>query len=193
MYRREQAALEYEAKQEFISLKEIQWPEQQSRPDSPDDDLTDMLTHLNISPQKRDTTLTAENLLNGIPAGCTVVSIHLSESKEHFVLSKVHTQGCVVVRLPLLKHPPEADEEPFTFENALAELMDIVNLNNETAQAAKDVPDRQTKEAWWTARKELDARLALFLQNMETCWIGGFTVMPLGTTLIIGHVPRILP
>jgi Peptidase family C50 len=193
MYRREQAALEYEAKQKFISLKEIQWPEQQSRPGSPDEDLTDLLTHLNLSPQKRDTTLTAENLLHGIPAGCTVVSIHLSESKEHFVLSKVHTQGCVVVRLPLLKHPSDADEEPFTFENALAELTNIINLNNETAQAAKDVPDRQAKEAWWTARKELDARLALFLQNMEACWIGGFTVMPLGTTLIVGHVPRILP
>ena len=191
MYRREQAALEYEAKQDYISIKEIQWPEQQSRHDCPDEDLRDMLTNLKLSPRKRDKTLTAENLLHGIPAGCTVVSIHLSESKEHFVLSKVHTQGCIVVRLPLLKHPPEADEEPFTFENALAELTDIISLNNETAQAAKDVPDRQAKENWWTSRKELDARLALFLQNMETCWIGGFTVTSLGTTLIIGHVSRV--
>jgi separase len=141
-----------------------------------------MLTGLNIS-QNRETTLTAENLLHGIPAGCTVVSIHLSESKEHFVLSKVHTQGCVVVRLPLLKHPPEADEEAFTFENALVELNDIINLNNSTAQAAKDVPDRKAKEAWWTTRRELDAQLALFLQNMETCWIGGFTVLFLGSTV----------
>src|SRR5271168_738093 len=181
MYRREQAALEYEARQEFISLKEIQWPEQQSRPDSPDEDLTDMLTHLNLSPQKRDMTLTAESLLHGIPAGCTVVSIHLSESKEHFVLSKVHTQGCVVVRLPLLKYPPEADEEPFTFDSALAELTEIIELNNESAQAAKDVPDREAKEVWWNTRKELDCRLALFLQNMESCWIGGFTVQSIAS------------
>ena len=176
MYGREQTALEYEAKQQNISKKEIQWPEKQFRPDSIDEDLTDMLTGLNITP-KRETTLTAENLLHGIPTGCTVVSIHLSESKEHFVLSKVHTQGCVVVRLPLLKHPPEAVEDPFTFENAFAELNDIINLNNSTAQAAKDVPDRQAKEIWWATRKELDARLALFLQNMESCWIGGFTVL----------------
>lgn len=176
MYRREQAALEYEAKQEYVSLKEVQWPEQKSRPDSPDEDLSDMLTSLNVSTRKKDSTLTAENLLHGIPTGCTVVSIHLSESKEHFIISKVHSQGCVVVRLPLIKHPPEGDEDPFTFENAYAELAEIINLNNQTAQAAKDVPDRQAKEIWWTTRKELDARLALFLQNMETCWIGGFTV-----------------
>jgi Peptidase family C50 len=134
-----------------------------------------MLANLAITP-KRDTLVTADKFLNGIPAGCTVVSIFLSESKEHFIISKVHAQGCVVVRLPLLKHPPEADEEPFTFDSAYAELTEIIKVNNQTAQAAKDVPDRQAKEKWWHTRKELDSRLALFLQNMETCWIGGFTV-----------------
>jgi len=177
-YRREQAALTYEANQEYISLKEVQWPEQRSPSDPNDDEeLSTLLTTLTVSPQKKhETTFTAESLLNGIPAGCTVVSVHLSDSKEHFVLSKVQAQGCVVVRLPLLKHPSEADEEPFTFQSALAELTEIIELNNETAQAAKDVPDREAKEVWWNTRKELDARLALFLQNMETCWIGGFTV-----------------
>ena len=177
MYQREQAALDFQTKQEYISLKEIQWPEQQPQPDASDDDLTDMLTNLSVSAQKRTATLTSENVLHGIPTGCTVVSVSLSESKEHFVISKVQTQGCVVVRLPLLKHPPEADEEPFTFENASEELLEIITTNNQTAQAAKDVPDRQAKEIWWTTRKELDARLALFLQNMESCWIGGFTVL----------------
>jgi hypothetical protein len=180
MYQREQAALDYQAKQEYMSLKEIQWPEQQSGPNASDDDLSEMLTSLSVSTQKRTSPLTAENVLHGIPTGCTVVSVHLSESKEHFILSKVQAQGCVVVRLPLLKHPPEADEEPFTFENAHDELLEIVTANNETAQSAKDVPDRQAREIWWNTRKELDARLALFLQNMESCWIGGFTV-PLNT------------
>ena len=82
----------------------------------------------------------------------------------------------MVVRLPLLKHPPDGEEEPFTFANAYAELSEIIRLNNESAQAAKDVPDRAAKEIWWTTRMELDSRLSLFLQNMETCWIGGFTV-----------------
>jgi hypothetical protein len=179
-YRRQQAAIEYESKQAFLSIKDIQWPEQPVQQDSSDDDedLSDLLTTLKINPQqKRDTTLTAENLLRSIPAGCTVVQIHLSESKEHFILSKVQPQGCIVVRLPLLKHPPGADEEPFTFENALAELTDIITLNNQTTQVAKDIPDRAAKEAWWTTRKDLDARLQCFLQNMETCWIGGFTGM----------------
>lgn len=178
-YRREQAALEYEAKQEYISLKEVQWPEQRSGSDSSDDEeLSTLLTTLTVSPQKKhETALTAESLLNGIPAGCTVVSIQLSDTKEHFILSKVQSQGCVVVRLPLLKHLPEADEEPFTFESALAELTEIIELNNQSAQAAKDVPDREAKEVWWNTRKDLDCRLALFLQNMETCWIGGFTAL----------------
>ena len=175
--------MEYEAKQEYISLKEVQWPEEQSDPDDLDDEeLSTLLTTLTISPQKKqDTAFTAESLLNSIPAGCTVVSIHLSESKEHFVLSKVQSQGCVVVRLPLLKYPPEADEEPFTFESALAELTEIIEFNNQSAQAAKDVPDREAKEVWWNTRKELDCRLALFLQNMETCWIGGFTVQSIAS------------
>jgi hypothetical protein len=188
--------LEYEAKQEYISLKEVQWPEQQSDPDDLDDDeLSTLLTTLTISPQKKqDTAFTAENLLNSIPAGCTVVSIHLSESKEHFVLSKVQSQGCVVVRLPLLKYPPEADEEPFTFESAIAELTEIIEFNNQSAQAAKDVPDREAKEVWWNTRKELDCRLALFLQNMETCWIGGFTVQTFPIEVDkAGHVSWILP
>jgi hypothetical protein len=183
MYQREQAALEYEAKQQFISLKDIQWPERQAPPNSregsPLEDFTDMLSSLTVSTRKRDTTMTPENILNSIPAGCTVVSVHLSETKEHFVISKLAAQGCVVVRLPLLKHPPEADEEPFTFENGYTELADIIALNNQTTQSAKDVPDREAKEIWWNTRKELDARLALFLQNMETCWIGGFTVISL--------------
>jgi len=170
--------LEYENKQDYISLKEIQWPEQ-SRPGSSDEELTEMLNTLTVASNRRERMLTADSVLQGIPTGCTVVSIYLSESKEHFVFSKVHPQGCVVVRLPLLKHPPEADEEPFTFENAYEELFQIITLNNRTAQAAKHVPDRKAKEEWWNTRKELDARLQLFLENMETCWIGGFTVRSL--------------
>jgi len=177
-YRREQATLEYENKQDYVSLKEIQWPGQQSQAEKPDEDLTDMLTHLSVTAKKRNTVLNPDAVLQAMPTGCTVVSVHLSESKEHFIISKLHPQGCVVVRLPLLKHPPEADEEPFTFESAYDELLEIITLNNQTAQAAKDVPDRKAKEEWWNTRKELDARLELFLQNMETCWIGGFTVRP---------------
>lgn len=178
MYRREQAALAYQAKQDYFSFTDVQWPEQISRQDSGDEDdnLTDMLSSLSVSSAQRALPVTAEEILHNIPAGCTVVSINLSESKEHFIISKVHPQGCVVVRLPLLKHPPEAEEEPFTFSNAYDELSEIIRLNNESAQTAKDVPDRAAKEIWWTTRKELDSELSLFLQNMETCWIGGFTV-----------------
>ena len=143
----------------------------------------------NLSLTRSRPTLTAESLLNSLPAECTVVSIHLSESKDHFILSKLQPQGCIVVRLPLVKHLPEADEEPFTFDNAYSELNEIIVLNNNSAQAAKDVPDRAAKEVWWNTRKELDARLALFLQNMETCWIGGFPVQFHSTlALIIGNV-----
>ena len=170
--------MEYENKQDYISLKEIQWPGQNAGPISSDEDITDMLTNLTVS-HKRDRMLTADSVLQGIPSGCTVVSIYLSESREHFIVTKLHPQGCVIVRLPLLKHPPEADEEPFSFESAYAELLEIIALNNQTAQAAKDVPDRKAKEEWWNTRKELDSRLQLFLHNMETCWIGGFTVCPL--------------
>jgi hypothetical protein len=175
-YRREQAALEYQAKQDHISFIDIEWPEQTLRPGSSHEDLTDMLSSLSVSTNKRALPMTAEEILHGIPAGCTVLSINLSESREHFIISKVHPQGCVVVRLPLLKHPSDGEEESFTFANANSELSEIIRLNNESAQAAKDVPDRAAKEIWWTTRMELDSRLSLFLQNMETCWIGGFTV-----------------
>jgi Peptidase family C50 len=169
--------LEYNRKRSYKSFTAVQWPEQPLEQESDDEDMSDLLATLKISPEKSNTTFSADNLLERIPVGCTVVSIHLSESKEHFVLSKVQSQGCIVVRLPLIKYPSDADEEPFTFKNALTELTDIITLNNETAQNSKDVADRMAKEEWWNTRNELDGRLALFVQNMENCWIGGFTVI----------------
>src|SRR5271156_1695560 len=177
MYKREQAALEHEAKQQLLSLKQIEWPDQPSSSDDQTEDLTDMISELNLTSQKRNIHVTPETLLTNIPPGCTIVSIHLSDSKEHFVLSKIHAQGCIVVRLPLLKHLPETDEPPFTFDSAYEELTTIIRSTNESAQAARDVVDRQAKQTWWNTRKELDDRLCVFLENMERCWIGGFTGM----------------
>jgi len=177
MYKREQAALEHEAKQQLLSLKQIEWPDRPSVSDDQTTDLTEMISGLNLTTRNSNIHVTPETLLNNIPAGCTVVSIHLSDSKEHFILSKIHAQGCIVVRLPLLKHLPDTDEAPFTFGSAYEELTTIMRLTNETAQAAKGVVDREAKETWWKSRKTLDERLGVFLQNMERCWIGGFTGM----------------
>ena len=177
MYKREQAALEHEAKQQYLSLKQIEWPTQSPSSDDQTEDLTEYISKLNFTTPNRNIHTTPENLLTNIPSGCTIVSVHLSDSKEHFVLSKIHAQGCIVVRLPLLKNHPEADEQPFTFDCASKELSTIIKLTNESAQAAKDVVDRQDKERWWDTRKNLDDRLRVLLENMETCWIGGFTGM----------------
>lgn len=82
-----------------------------------------------------------------------------------------------MLRLPLNRHcSRDVDEDSFSFQDAKAELTDIITKSNATAKASKELLQggKARKQQWWAERRELDQRLQELLVNMEYCWLGGF-------------------
>lgn len=81
-----------------------------------------------------------------------------------------------MLRLPLGRNNSiDADEEVFGFAEGHSELMQIIELANESAHDARDMTTREAKKDWWKEREGLDARLRDLLENIEKVWLGGFT------------------
>jgi separase len=69
----------------------------------------------------------------------------------------------------------DADEEVFGFEQGRSELLEVIDLANESAHDAHGRSGREARQAWWEQREALDARLRDLLENIEKVWLGGFT------------------
>ncbi|PSS18621.1 hypothetical protein M430DRAFT_140007 [Amorphotheca resinae ATCC 22711] len=112
-----------------------------------------------------------------IPKAWTAISISLSDSRNELTITKLQAgHSPFVLRLPLGRNNSiDADEEVFGFAQGHAELMEIIDLANESAHDARDLTGREAKTAWWQEREELDARLRDLLVNIEKVWLGGFT------------------
>lgn len=112
-----------------------------------------------------------------IPKSWTAISISLSDSRQELSITKLQAgHGPFVLRLPLGRHNSiDADEEVFDFEQGHSELLDIIDLSNESAHDAVGMTGRDAKIAWWEEREALDARLRDLLENIEKVWLGGFT------------------
>ncbi|KAH7360680.1 cell division-associated protein-like protein bimb [Rhexocercosporidium sp. MPI-PUGE-AT-0058] len=112
-----------------------------------------------------------------IPKPWTVVSISLSDSRQELSITKLQAgHSPFVLRLPLGRHNSmDADEEVFGFEQGQAELLEIIEMANESAHDAVGMTGREAKTAWWEEREGLDLRLRDLLENVEKVWLGGFT------------------
>ena len=112
-----------------------------------------------------------------IPSTWAAISISLSDSRNELTISKLQAgHGPFVLRLPLGRNNSiDADEEVFGFSQGHSELMEIIELANETAHDARDMTTREAKKDWWREREELDSRLRNLLENIEKVWLGGFT------------------
>jgi separase len=112
-----------------------------------------------------------------IPSAWTAISISLSDSCNELTISKLQSgHGPFVLRLPLGRNNSiDADEEVFGFTQGHSELMEIIELANESAHDARDMTTREAKKDWWREREALDARLRDLLENIEKVWLGGFT------------------
>ncbi|PVH87040.1 cell division-associated protein-like protein bimb [Cadophora sp. DSE1049] len=112
-----------------------------------------------------------------IPKPWTVVSISLSDSRQELSITKLQAgHSPFVLRLPLGRHNSiDADEEVFGFEQGHAELLEIIEMANESAHDAVGMTGREAKTAWWEEREGLDLRLRDLLENIEKVWLGGFT------------------
>lgn len=112
-----------------------------------------------------------------IPKAWTVISVSLSDSHHELSITKFQAgHSPFILRLPLGRHNSmDADEEVFGFEQGHAELLEVIDLANESAHDAHGRTGREAKTAWWEEREALDARLRDLLENIEKVWLGGFT------------------
>lgn len=111
-----------------------------------------------------------------IPANWNVISVSLSESRDEIYITKLRG-GLIpfMLRLPLSRHNSrDADEDIFGFEQGKAELSEIMDLANFSAQDARNMTGKEAKSQWWAEREALDGRLKDLLTNIENIWLGGF-------------------
>lgn len=114
-----------------------------------------------------------------LPAAWTVVSLSLAESHNEIRISRSHSRRSpFTMSIPFNRHSSrDPDEETFSFDQAKAELQEIINLANYSTHDAPDPSRKGAKAAWWEARAALDARLKDLLANIESIWLGGFRAM----------------
>jgi separase len=112
-----------------------------------------------------------------IPKTWTAISIALSDSRNELSITKLEAgHSPFVLRLPLGRNNSiDADEEVFGFEQGHSEMLEIIQLADETARDSGKITGREAKSAWWEQRGALDSRLRDLLENIEKVWLGGFT------------------
>lgn len=112
-----------------------------------------------------------------IPKNWTAISIALSDSRNELSITRLQAgHSPFVLRLPLGRNNSiDADEEVFGFEQGHSELLEIIELANESCHDTRDITTKEGKTAWWEERQALDARLRDLLENIEKVWLGGFT------------------
>lgn len=128
-------------------------------------------------------TLDAESLLRSktdrLPKHWTVAHIYITEDKNTiFVTRQRAGRDPLTFCLPLKGRNAMEDEGHLTFNDAVAELKEIIRLSDVSAKQAVNVKaeDKDARAAWWADRTELDRRLKELLENIEFCWLGAFKV-----------------
>jgi separase len=126
--------------------------------------------------QLSDITSFQRDYIDIIPSSWTAISISLSDSRNELTISKLQAGlNPFILRLPLVRNNSiDADEEVFGYAEGHSELMEIIQLANESAHDARDMTTREAKKDWWRERETLDARLRDLLENIEKVWLGGF-------------------
>lgn len=111
-----------------------------------------------------------------IPSTWNVVSLSLNETKNDLCVTKLKAgTSPFALRLPLDRASSrDADNEVFDFAQGRAELVELVQLANQSCHDARDMSQKGAKSAWWAEREELDGRLKDLLDTIEATWLGGF-------------------
>ncbi len=118
--------------------------------------------------------------VDNLPANWTVVHIYVTEDQNTmFVCRQRAGQQPLVFSLPLKGRRETEEDEHLTFEDATAELREIIRLSDEGTKNAINVKgqDRSARAAWWAERMALDKRLKELLDSIEFCWFGAFKVI----------------
>jgi separase len=130
----------------------------------------------------------ARSKVDILPANWTVVHIYLTEDQNTmFVCRQRANQRPLIFSLPLKGRRETEEDEHLTFQDAIAELREIVRLSDESTKSAISVKgqDQRARAAWWADRAALDKRLKELLDSVEFCWFGAFKVCPNSVDLLI--------
>ncbi|KAK8161491.1 peptidase family C50-domain-containing protein [Phyllosticta citrichinensis] len=116
------------------------------------------------------------NYVDIIPASWTTISLSLNEAHDELYITRyIANQSPFILRLPLSRHKArDVDEELFGFDEAKAELKEIIDLSDFSVRNTQDLTAKGAKTEWWAQREALDCRLHDLLVNMENIWLGGF-------------------
>ncbi|KAM3554694.1 hypothetical protein MY1884_005995 [Beauveria asiatica] len=111
-----------------------------------------------------------------VPKNWSVISVSLSDNQHDLCLTKFQAgHSPFILRLPLERaNSRDADCRVYNFEHGKEELLDIIELANETSHSARDFSLKGERNAWWAERETLDMRLKECLTQIETTWLGGF-------------------
>ncbi|EKM60615.1 uncharacterized protein PHACADRAFT_203784 [Phanerochaete carnosa HHB-10118-sp] len=138
-----------------------------------------------------DSTSLASPQLELLPRHWTVVSISVTEDRNTmFVTRQRPRREPLIFCIPLKDRRENVDDTEFlTFDDAIAELKEIIRLSDEgTRQAQHVTKDRVSRSAWWADRAALDERMKALLANIEFCWLGAFKTILNDSTDIPGNL-----
>lgn len=140
---------------------------------SPTDPLTKKMAELSLV---TDMSGFQKDFIELVPEKWNVISLSLNEHDSELCITKFQAgHGPFILRLPLERaNSRDADSEVFNFEHGREELLDIINLANETSHSAKNLTSKASKNEWWDQRHKLDGRLETLLTTIESTWFGGF-------------------
>ena len=112
-----------------------------------------------------------------LPSSWKVLSISISNDKKELLLGKMERdREPFTLRLPIQRQMDEDDDEadPFDYTVCRTEFLDIIEQANVSAHSTGVRNDKQVKKDWWAKRENLNARLAILLDNIENIWLGGY-------------------
>lgn len=118
-----------------------------------------------------------KNYVELVPHNWSVISVSLSDNRHDLCITKFQAgHSPFILRLPLERaNSRDADSEVFNFEQGREEMLEIIQLANESSHSAsRDFTAKGARSAWWAEREALDSRLQDLLSNIETTWLGGF-------------------
>ena len=114
-----------------------------------------------------------------LPANWTVVHIYVTDDQSTiFACRQRAGQQTLVFSLPFKGRRETEEDQHLTFDDAIAELREIIRLSDEGTKNAINVKgqDRSARATWWAERAALDKRLEELLGSIEYCWFGAFKV-----------------
>lgn len=117
----------------------------------------------------------AVSRIDDLPHSWSIISIILAETKDELIVSKVEAKTePFLVRIPLHRSNEGEATEEFGSKEALSEMRDIIAKANTSSHDERGAGDKQSRIEWHRERENLDERLQLLMQSIESIWLGGF-------------------